>query len=143
MSYLAKRLAPGETIVATGRFHWMQYVYAWALLILLGVVLIGVFIWMREMIRLATTEFLVTNRRIVLKEGFLAVRVDEVTLNSIEGAHIEQSLIGRLFNYGRLTIRGSGDTHLLFPTMADPGKFRSAAEGARITRETAAQTTTR
>lgn len=136
MSYLAKRLAPGETIAATGRFHWMQHVYAWALLVLLGLVLIGIFIWIREMIRLSTTEFLVTDRRIVLKQGFLAVRIDEVTLNSIEGAHIAQSLMGRLFNYGRLTIRGSGDTHLLFPTMADPGRFRAAAEGARIARET-------
>ena len=80
-----------------------------------------------------------TDRRIVLKQGFLAVRIDEVTLNSIEGAHIAQSLMGRLFNYGRLTIRGSGDTHLLFPTMADPGRFRAAAEGARIARETSAQ----
>jgi uncharacterized membrane protein YdbT with pleckstrin-like domain len=139
LGYLAKRLAPGETIVATGRFHWMQHFFAWALLILLGVVLVGIFIWIREMVRLATTEFLVTNRRIVLKQGFFTVHVDEVTLNSIEGAHIDQSLLGRLFNYGRLTIRGSGDTHLLFPTMADPGKFRAAAEGARITREAAAQ----
>lgn len=140
MGYLANRLAPGETIVATGRFHWLQYLYAWAMLILLGIVLIGIVIWIREMARLATTEFLVTNRRIVLKKGFLSAHVDEVTLNSIEGAHIDQSLFGRLFNYGRLTIRGSGDTHLMFPTMSDPGKFRAAAEGVRIAREAAMQT---
>jgi uncharacterized membrane protein YdbT with pleckstrin-like domain len=132
VSYLAKRLAPGESIVVVGKFHWLQYAYAWALLLLLGVVLVGVAIWVREMFRLATTEFVVTNRRVILKQGFFSVHVDEVTLNSIEGAHIDQSVIGRLFNYGRLTIRGSGDTHLLFPTMADPSAFRSAAEGARV-----------
>jgi len=133
VGYLAKRLAPGETIVFTGRFHWMQHFYAWALLVLLGVVLVGIVIWIREMFRLATTEFMVTNRRVVLKEGFFAVHVDEVTLNSIEGAHVDQSPIGRIFNFGRLTIRGSGDTHLLFPTMADPSGFRSAAEAGRMT----------
>ena len=131
MSYLAKRLAPSETIVAVGRFHWLQHFYAWALLVLLGIVLVGIAIWVREMFRLGTTEFIVTDRRIVLKQGFFNVRVDEVTLGSIEGAHIDQSLMGRLFNYGRLTIRGRGDTHLEFPTMANPAQFRAAAEGVR------------
>lgn len=132
MSYLAKRLAPGESIVLAGRFHWLQYVYAWAILLLLGIVLVGVAIWAREMFRLSTTEFVVTNRRVILKQGFFTVQIDEITLNSIEGAHIDQSVVGRLFNYGRLTIRGSGDTHLMFPTMADPSVFRSAAEGVRV-----------
>jgi uncharacterized membrane protein YdbT with pleckstrin-like domain len=131
VSYFTRRLAPGEIIVATGRFHWLQHFYAWVLLVLLGIVLVGIAIWVREMFRLGTTEFIVTDRRIVLKKGFFNVRVDEVTLGSIEGAHIDQSLIGRLFNYGRLTIRGRGDTHLEFPTMANPAQFRAAAEGVR------------
>jgi len=139
LSYLTKNLAAGETVVFRGRFHWMQHLYAWVILILLGIVLIGIAIWIREMFRLNTTEFMVTNRRVVLKQGFFNVHADEVTLNSIEGAHIDQSLIGRLFNYGRLTIRGSGDTHLLFPTMADPGSFRAAAESVRMASDAAAK----
>jgi uncharacterized membrane protein YdbT with pleckstrin-like domain len=135
VSYLAKTLAANENIVFKGRFHWIQYAYAWAILLLLGIVVVGIVIWIREMVRLATTEFVVTNRRVILKVGFFNVHVDEVTLNSIEGAHVEQSVMGRLFNYGRLTIRGSGDTHLQFPTMADPASFRSAAEGARVVTE--------
>ncbi len=136
MGYLANRLAVGEAIVYRGRFHWLQHVYAWAMLVLLGIILVGVVIWIREMVRLNTTEFLATNRRVVLKQGFFNVRTDEITLNSIEGANIDQSIVGRIFDYGRLTIRGSGDTHLVFPTMADPASFRSAAEGARIAAET-------
>lgn len=132
MSYLSKSLAPGETIVFRGRFHWMQQFYAWAILLLLGIVIVGIVIWVREMFRLNTAEFVVTNRRVVLKQGFFSVKVDEVTLNSVEGSHIDQSFLGRLFNYGRITIRGSGDTHLLFPTMADPAAFRAAAEGVRM-----------
>jgi uncharacterized membrane protein YdbT with pleckstrin-like domain len=140
MSYLAKTLAPGETIVARGRFSVMQHVYAWAILVLAGIVLVGIAIWAREMIRLSTTEFVVTNRRVVLKQGFLTAHVDEITLNSVEGAHIDQSLFGRIFNYGRLTVRGSGDTHLLFPTMDNPSSFRSAAESARMSAERLAPT---
>jgi uncharacterized membrane protein YdbT with pleckstrin-like domain len=136
MSYLAKRLAPGEVIVHSGRFHWIRTVYAWGALIVLGVVLIGIFLWLAELIRLATTEFVVTNRRVVLKQGFFNVKVDELTLSSIEGAHIDQSIFGRLLGYGTLTMRGRGDTHLTFPAMVDPAAFRSAAEGARIDDET-------
>lgn len=132
MSYLSKRLAAGETIIYRGQFHWVQQIYAWAMLVLLGILIIGIVIWVREMFRLNTTEFVVTNRRVMLKQGFFNVHVDEITLNSIEGAHVDESIIGRLFDYGRLTIRGSGDTHLVFPTMSDPAAFRSAAEGARV-----------
>jgi uncharacterized membrane protein YdbT with pleckstrin-like domain len=108
----------------------MQHIYAWAILLLLGVVLIGIFIWIREVVRLNTTEFVVTSRRVVLKDGFLAVRVNELTLSAIEGSEVHQSVLGRLFGYGRLTMRGRGDTHLEFPTIAHPSRFRSAAEGA-------------
>lgn len=135
MSYFRKRLAPGEEVVHQGRFHVLQYLYAWMALLLLGWLVIGIFIWARELARLGTTEFVVTTRRIVLKEGFFNVQVEELTLDSIEGSHIDQSILGRLFGYGRLTIRGRGETHILFPTMAHPGQFRSAAEGARIASE--------
>lgn len=132
MSYISKRLAPGEAIVAEGRFHWLQHVWPWMALLLLGVVIIGVIIWVKEMVRLNTTDFLVTNRRIVLKKGIFNVDVDEMNLSSIEGSHIDQSILGRIFGYGRLTIRGRGEMEIRFPTMARAGEFRAAAEGARM-----------
>ncbi len=135
MSYVRKRLAPGETLVQQGRFHGLQYLYAWLALLLLGIVVIGIVIWARELIRLGTTEFVVTSRRVVLKRGFFNVKVDELTLDAIEGSHIDQTFMGRLFGYGRLNIRGRGDTEIQFPTMAHPARFRSAAEGARIASE--------
>ena len=135
MSFLDTRLAPGETVVYRGRFSRMQYVYAWAILVLLGIFLIGIAIWIREMVRLNTTEFVVTNRRVVLKDGFFAVHVNELTLSAIEGSEVDQSFAGRLFGYGRLTMRGRGDTHLEFPTLDQPSRFRAAVEGARMAEE--------
>ena len=132
MSYIDKRLAPGEVIVYRGAFHWLQHFWAWMALIFLGVLLIGIVIWIKEMVRLNTTNFVVTNRRIVLKKGIINVDVDEMNLSSIEGSHIDQSIIGRIFGYGRLTVRGRGDSRIHFPTMAHAGQFRAAAEGARM-----------
>jgi hypothetical protein len=135
MSYMRKRLAPGETMVAEGRFHWSQYAAAWLALILLGWVIIGILIWARELARLNTTEFVVTSRRVVLKRGWLSVHVDELTLNSVEGAHVDQNMPGRIFGFGKLMLHGRGDTTIAFPTMARPAQFRAAIEGARIHEE--------
>lgn len=136
MSYISKRLGPGEAIVVEGKFHWLQYLYAWAALVFLGIFVIGIVIFVKEMSRLNTTDFVVTNRRVILKRGWLNVHLDEITLSSIEGAHIDRSLLGRLFGYGKLEIHGRGDTHMLFPSMAKPDRFNSAIEGARIQEET-------
>jgi len=68
----------------------------------------------------------------VLKRGFFSIKVDELTLASVEGAHVDQSIFGRMFGYGKLQLRGRGDTHLQFPTMERPGQFRAAIEDARI-----------
>lgn len=135
MSYVARRMAAGETVVIRGRFHWSQYLGAWLALLLLGVFIIGIAIWVRELVRLSTTEFVVTSRRVVLKKGWLNTSLDEITLNSVEGAHIERNLLGRMFGYGKLTLRGKGDTHIEFPTMARPDRFRSAIEAARISED--------
>ena len=102
MSYLAKRLAEHESVRHCGRFHWLQKLAPWLALIFLGWLVIGIFLWIGELVRLRTTEFMVTNRRILLKRGLFSVRVDEMNLSSIEGGHIRQSLIGRMFGFGRL-----------------------------------------
>jgi uncharacterized membrane protein YdbT with pleckstrin-like domain len=132
MSYISRRLAPGEKIVREGHFHFFQLVWPWIALVLLGIIVIGIIIFVREMFRLGTTRMAVTNRRLILKRGFFVVNLDELTLGSVEGANIHQSIFGRMFGYGRLTVRGRGDTELHFPTMASPGRFRAAIEDARM-----------
>jgi hypothetical protein len=132
MSYISRRLAPDERIVYTGRFHFFQQIWPWIALLVFGIIIIGIVIFVREMFRMSTTRMAVTNRRVILKRGFWVVKVDEITLGSVEGAHIHQSIFGRLFGYGRLTLRGKGETHLHFPTMDRPSRFRAAIEDARM-----------
>jgi uncharacterized membrane protein YdbT with pleckstrin-like domain len=132
MSYIAKRLPPGETIVRKGYFHWTQKAAPWLSLLFLGWLIIGIFLWIAELFRLGTTEFVVTNRRILLKRGLFNVKVDEMNLGSIEGGHIDQNFIGRIFGLGKLTISGRGEMSIPFPTMAHPSAFRAAIETARM-----------
>jgi hypothetical protein len=132
MSYISRRLAPGEEILHEGRFHWIQKAWPWVALLLLGLLVIGIIIWIAELVRMNTTRMVVTNRRVMLKRGFFSIKVDELTLASVEGAHVDQSIFGRMFGYGKLQLRGRGETHLQFPTMERPGQFRAAIEDARI-----------
>ena len=135
MSYISRRLAPDEQILATGRFHFIQKVWPWVALIFLGIIGIGIIIFVAEMFRMGTTRMAVTNRRVILKRGFFVSDMNEITLGSIEGAEIRQSIFGRMFGFGKLVLRGRGETHLVFPTMDSPGRFRAAIEDARMHNE--------
>ncbi|MAK61442.1 MAG: hypothetical protein CMK09_10715 [Ponticaulis sp.] len=135
MSYIKKRLYEGETICHRGEFHWLQVWGAWFALFGLGIFLIGIYIWAKMMIKFATVEFVVTNRRIVLKKGFLTARMDELELDAIEGGHVRQGFLGRIFGYGDVHYTGRGSYTLDLPVMAQPGEFVAQAEKARAASE--------
>ena len=90
---------------------------------LAGVIgLIGVFIAIR------TTEFGLTNRRLIGKRGFIRRRSLELLLTKVESISVSQSLWGRLFNYGTIVVVGTGGTREPFGFIEDPLKLRQAVQ---------------
>ena len=83
------------------------------------------------MIRKATTEIAVTSNRLVFKRGLIARQVGEINIDRIEGVNVLQSVLGRIFNYGRIMVRGMGVGEVTLPTIEDPITFRRAIEKAR------------
>ena len=73
-----------------------------------------------------TTETDVTDRRVVHKTGFIKRRTFEIALDKIESVDVEQSILGRIFNYGDVTIMGVGEGRQTISTIASPLAFRSA-----------------
>jgi uncharacterized membrane protein YdbT with pleckstrin-like domain len=73
-----------------------------------------------------TTETDVTNMRIVNKTGFIKRRTFEMSLDKIESVDVNQSIFGRLMNYGDLTIQGVGEGTQTIFTIASPLAFRNA-----------------
>ena len=63
----------------------------------------------RRALELAFREIAVTNRRFMEKSGVFAVRFYSTDLEKIVRVAIEQSLLGRLFNYGDVTIVTIGE----------------------------------
>lgn len=82
----------------------------------------------------ATTEMAVTNRRAVLKRGIIARKVEEMRIDYIEGADVNQTMLGRMFNYGQVKVYGTGTESIFYPVYtSDPVNFRRALEAARNT----------
>jgi uncharacterized membrane protein YdbT with pleckstrin-like domain len=131
MSYIDRSLAPGEEIVLRGKWPLIHWVGAWLALILLGVVIVGVFIFIRSAIHMSVTKFAVTNRRVVVKRGWLNVHTQELATETVEGVQVVQSIWGKLFGYGRIIVTGTGDARIVFPPMKRPIEFRRAIEATR------------
>lgn len=99
------------------------------LLILLGLIQVGA-----RLLVVATTEMAVTNRRVVFKRGWISRTVEEMRVNYIEGADVKQTVMGRLLNYGRISVSGTGSESIWYPRQtADPIGFKRALEAARNT----------
>lgn len=92
----------------------------------------GVFRFAHMMVIKATTEIAVTTSRIIYKRGLVARYVGEMSVDRIEGVNVLQSVLGRIFNYGRIMIRGMGVGEVILPPLEDPIKFRKAIEKARL-----------
>jgi Bacterial PH domain len=95
------------------------------------VFVMGLFRYAHMMIIKATTEIAVTNKRLVYKRGLVARYVGEINVDRIEGVNVLQGVFGRIFNYGRIMVRGMGIGEIVLPSIDDPLKFRKAIEKAR------------
>ncbi len=95
------------------------------------VFVLGMFRYAQMMIVKATTEIAITNRRLVYKRGLVARYVGEINIDRIEGVNVLQGILGRIFNYGRIMVRGMGIGEIVLPSIAEPLKFRRAIEKAR------------
>lgn len=93
--------------------------------------LFGLMGFARMMVIKSTTEIAITNQRLVYKRGLIARQVGEISIDRIEGVNVLQSIWGRLFNYGRLAIRGMGVGEVVLPPIQDPITFRRAIEKAK------------
>jgi uncharacterized membrane protein YdbT with pleckstrin-like domain len=143
MSYLDDHLLAGERIVYRARVHWTIFatsIVVIALGIGLAIVLgvyqpeywyagaalagVGLLLAIGPAIRYASSEFAVTDKRVVAKLGFIERESLETLLSKIEAIGVDQGIVGRMLGYGTITITGTGGTEESFPRIADPLEFR-------------------
>ena len=148
--YINEILQPGERVLYSTTLHSIIYlpaILAWLVAIgcfvlergagspganlvwltLAAVAALAALYWtVRAWFRRVTTETDVTDRRVVHKTGFINRHTFEIALDKIESVDVEQSIAGRIFNYGDVTIMGVGEGRQTISTIASPLAFRSA-----------------
>lgn len=92
---------------------------------------LGLLKFAHMMIIQISTEIAVTSARIIFKRGLVARYVGEMNIDRIEGVSVYQSVVGRLFDFGNVIIRGLGVGEVVLPPIVNPIKFRRAIEYAR------------
>ncbi len=91
-------------------------------------ILIGLLWWLWVYADFRTSEFGVTNRRVLIKVGLIRRRTVEMFLNKVENIGVDQSVIGRIIRSGSLSITGSGGTQENFTNISRPFEFRKQVQ---------------
>ena len=78
-----------------------------------------------RIIAFITSEFVITDRRILIKAGWIRRSTLEMFVAKVESVSVYQGIAGRLLNYGSLTIRGTGTTTETYLMIARPVEFRN------------------
>jgi uncharacterized membrane protein YdbT with pleckstrin-like domain len=88
--------------------------------------LVGLFAFLRSWIRKVTTEVSVTNKRVIKKTGLIQRLTAEMNMDKVESVDVDQSILGRLLDYGTIVIRGTGSGLEGLRYIAKPLALRSA-----------------
>ena len=95
---------------------WYLYLFYLLLVLksLVGVVVGGVLIAIAA-IHVLTTELALTNRRIIAKSGLIRRNTIELKTNRVESLEVNQGILGRIFNFGSIVVKGVGGSHAPIP----------------------------
>jgi uncharacterized membrane protein YdbT with pleckstrin-like domain len=145
MRYVNEILQPDEKLVYSTTIHWMIYLPgvllwivaigtyivgtnsaapAWSL-IALAVALIAAVSTFRAWFIRWTTEIDVTDRRVVFKRGFIRRHTVEMNMDKVESVDVDQSILGRILDYGDIVVRGTGHGIEPLHNIQAPLQFRN------------------
>jgi uncharacterized membrane protein YdbT with pleckstrin-like domain len=149
MKYVQRVLQPDEKVLHAARLHWFIYLKSIFLLILALVCvvlasgsdepgiaiplwigaavlgLLGLVSGMGAFLRQTTTELVLTDRRVIYKTGLFKRHTMEMNRSKVETVGVDQSVLGRLLNYGTVIVRGTGGSFEPIRQIEDPLTFRN------------------
>jgi uncharacterized membrane protein YdbT with pleckstrin-like domain len=151
MSYVERVLQPGEQVRHISSIHW---IVCWpgVAVALVAVVtywlsdtrlmtglwrytgyalaLVALGLLFEQWFRWWVTEIAATNRRIIYKKGLIRRQTNEMNMDKVESVQVEQSILGRMLDYGTVTILGTGEGFETLRTIASPIELRNSITGA-------------
>ena len=154
MCYVEKTLGNGEKIEHIVNFHWLWMFFAYLFLTVGSVLAIVAFLYVPEllsqeqidsawvylmpffsfvaglsiylsmMIKKWTTERVLTDTRFIKKTGWIMRKTEEIRIDRMEEINLDQSVLGRLFDYGDVKISGMGMGGIMLSMIDSPIEFQ-------------------
>lgn len=158
MRYIQDTILKDEKLIFATRPHWIVFAPAaisiifalilisygpdvlgtFAYVVVLGfylyqlfaivLILFGAYQAVSAYITYQTSEYGITDKRILMKTGWIQRNSLEVFLDKIEAVRVDQSIPGRILNYGTIVIVGTGGTEDPFYSIPDPLAFRKRVQ---------------
>ena len=157
MGYIEKNLVPGEVVLYKTRLHWIVLIWPLIAGVLLGgaglafcaagyrapgkeglysgLVIVGLLLLVAAavlvgvgLIRQNSTEVAISNKRVLIKTGFVSRKSIEVLLSKVESIGVDESALGRILGFGSVIVRGTGGTFETFTRIAHPNEFRKQVQ---------------
>jgi len=124
-SYVESALINNERIVYRGQIS----LWSLAPLIIIGLLTIqfggiGLLFIIAAIIRYNTFEAAITTKRVIAKFGLIGRKTIEINIGKVESIQVDQSIIGRMFDYGSIILSGAGNPQAPIPGISDPMNFR-------------------
>ncbi|WP_398470279.1 PH domain-containing protein [Tardiphaga sp.] len=147
--YIDDILQPDEKVLYSSNLHWIVYwkgilgwIVAAALFVASGqtlnstltmaglvasgvVAVVALYFTVLAWFRRWTTETDVTSLRVVHKEGFITRQTFEISVDKVASVRVDQSIPGRILNYGDVFIESMGEDDQKIELIASPLAFRS------------------
>ena len=146
MSYVERVLQPGEQVRHISSIHWIA-LWPGAVVALLAIAaywfsdtrflpkvwqyaayalaLFALFLLVKEWYQWWITEIAVTNRRVIYKRGLVRLQTNEMNMDKVESVQVNQSVLGRVFDFGTVKILGTGEGFEALKNIAAPIKLRN------------------
>lgn len=121
-----------DNLLYQGHLHWIIFLWP-ALLIVVGgyieyywhslgfpLILVGGVWECYSVLLYFSSSIQITNNFIIVQNGILVRKTLTVSLQQLESVDVTQNILGSIFNYGNLSVRGTGGTSAFFSPMAHP-----------------------
>ena len=83
--------------------------------------------FLKALLTKLTTELGVTNKRVIAKQGWIRRDTTELNHSKVESFAVDQSIAGRIFGFGTVTIQGTGGGKTPIKNIDDPMRLRLEA----------------
>ncbi len=156
MRYINKTLLNNEKIVYATHPHWIVFVPG-SFILLISIILygfgptvsylnwsiasytlyeifaiicaaVGLISLGKHYIIYKTSDYGITDKRILMKTGWIQRNSLELFLDKIEAVHVDQTIMGRIIGYGTVIIIGTGGSRDPFINVPKPLYFRKMVQ---------------